>query len=153
MEADRVARPWGVYVLVALLSLLALAAIPSGAALVAEPSGALLGMSVDLLAGSPFPDFLLPGVVLLSVLGVFPLAVAFVLWRRPSWPNQPRFGVDPAWLAAIAVGIALIIWILVQMTILQFFLQPVMLVQGLGIIGVSLLPAVRRYYRQPVPSG
>src|SRR5690554_4630226 len=57
-------RPAGVHLLIALLLLLAVNALAGGAALVAEPSGRLLGMPVSLLAGSPFEDYLVPGVIL-----------------------------------------------------------------------------------------
>lgn len=142
-------RPASVYLLIVLLILLAVGAIYGGAALIADPTGGLLGMPVALLAGSPFRDYLLPGIILFGLLGVFPVAVALGLWFRPDWGWLQGFAIHIAWFAALAVGVALIIWILVQMTILRFFLQPVLLALGIAIIGVSLLPGVRRYYVKP----
>lgn len=145
LERSREVRPASVYLLIALLLLLAVGALYGGAALIVDPAGDLLGMPVALLAGSPFRDYLLPGIILFGLLGVFPVAVALGLWLRPGWGWMRRFGIHAAWLAALGVGGALIVWILVQMTILSFFLQPVLLVQGIAIIGVSLLPGVRHY--------
>jgi hypothetical protein len=148
LQQSREARPASVHVLMVLLLLLAVGALYGGAALIVDPAGGLLGMPVTLLAGSPFRDYLLPGIILFGLLGVFPVAVALGLWFRPGWGWVRRFGIHAAWLAALGVGGALIVWILVQMTILRFFLQPVLLAQGIAIIGVSLLPAVRRYYAE-----
>jgi hypothetical protein len=153
LQQSREAKPASVYLLIALLLLLAVGALYGGAALIADPAGGLLGMPLALLAGSPFRDYLLPGIILFGLLGVFPIAVALGLWFRPGWGWLRRFGIHAAWLAALGVGAALIVWILVQMTILRFFLQPVLLVQGIAIIGVSLLPGVRRHYFEPRATG
>jgi hypothetical protein len=149
----RATRPLGAHVLIWLLLLLAVNALGGGGALMADRSGALLGMPIELLAQSPFRDYLLPGAILFGLLGIFPLLVAWALWRRPPWAYVGRAGVDGAWLGAVVVGVALIVWILVQMSILRFFLQPILLALGVGIVGVSLLPAVRRHYATPHGSG
>src|SRR5690625_2396987 len=146
---NRGVRPAGVYALLALLLLLSVGALFGGGALVADPSGALLEMPVELLAGSPFRDYLLPGLVLFLLFGVAPLVVVFGLWQRPAWSWSARWRVNLAWLGTVVIGAALIIWILVQMAILRFFLQPILLVQGIAIIVISLLPAVRRHYSWP----
>lgn len=139
-------RPVGVLVLALLLILLAVDAIVGGVLLIADPAGGLLGMPVSLLEGSPFRDYLVPGLILFGLLGVVPLAVVAGVWFRPRWAYVQRLGMHGAWLAAIGVGAALIVWILVQMTILRFFLQPVLLALGVAIMGVGLIPAVRRHY-------
>lgn len=139
-------RPAGAYVLMLLHVLLAVGALFGGAALIADPSGGLLEMPVALLTGSPFPDYLVPGVILFALFGVAPLAVILGLWLRPAWLELPRGLPSLAWFASGTLGLALIVWILVQMTILRFFLQPVLLVQGAAIIGLGLLPGVRRHY-------
>ena len=139
-------RPVGVLVLALLLILLAVDAIVGGVLLIADPAGGLLGMPVSLLEGSPFRDYLVPGLILFGLLGVVPLAVVAGVWFRPRWAYVQRLGMHGEWLAAIGGGAALIVWILVQMTILRFFLQPVLLALGVAIMGVGLLPAVRRHY-------
>ena len=144
-------RPTAVHVLIVLLLLLGISALGGGAGLIIDPSGDALGMPVSLLAGSPFHDYLVPGVILFGLLGVCPAVVVFMLWFRPNWARMPRAGLHGAWYAAMVLGIALIVWILVQMTILRFFLQPILLALGVGIIGVGMLPAVRRHYRHVAP--
>jgi len=148
-QASRGDRLAGVHVLLTLLLLLSVGALFGGGALVADPSGQLLEMPVELLAGSPFRDYLLPGLVLFLLFGVAPLIVTFGLWRKPGWSWSARWRVNLAWLGTVVIGVALIIWILVQMTILRFFLQPILLVQGIAIIVISLLPAMRRHYSRP----
>ena len=88
--------------------LLGLGALFGGAALALGPDGHLLGMKTSLLAGSPFTDYLVPGVILFLVMGVFPLVAAAMIALRSSL----------APIAAIASGLALIGWIVVEMIVL-----------------------------------
>jgi hypothetical protein len=66
-------KPFPVYMLLILLFFQALSAIFGGGALVLDPSGGLLQMPLELLQHSPFPNYFLPGLFLLVVLGVVPL--------------------------------------------------------------------------------
>lgn len=143
-------RPPSVYLLVFLLLFLSVNALVGGGLLVADPSGGLMGMPVSLLGGSPFADYLVPGVVLFGVLGVLPVGAVWALLARPDLPALR--GLEHltrehwSWSAALAVGAALIVWIVVQMTVLSFWLQPVLLALGVAVVGVCLFPAVRRFY-------
>jgi uncharacterized membrane protein len=103
-----------------------------GAALIAD----VMGMPTEYLAGSPFDSYLVPGLILLLVLGIFPLAVVVGMWRADRW----------AWYGSFAVGCGLLIWLLVKITIIPFdVLQVAFGVVGLAIVVLTLLPAVRRY--------
>lgn len=114
-----------------------------GGALVADPSGSLLQMPRSLLEGSPFDDYLIPGLVLFLVLGVFPFIVLYGLWQRLPW----------AWPAALVVGIALVVWIGVEVLMIGYHAEPpLQLVYGLlGVVllALVLLPSVRLYYAKP----
>jgi len=72
--------------------------------MLADPSGSGLGMSTDMLAGSPFPNFLIPGIFLLMVNGVGSLFGAFLTFRRHQY----------AGLVAMGLGGFLIAWIIIQ---------------------------------------
>ena len=129
-------RTAAVWLLLALLLIQALGAIGGGIMLIADPHGEFSKLPVEDLAGSPFDSFLVPGMILLSVLGVFPLLAAIGLWLRKTW----------AWWAAGMVGCGLVIWIAVQATIIDFsWLQAAYFVMGVLIVLAALPPSVRRY--------
>ena len=102
----------------------------------------------EYLEGSPFPSYLVPGLILALVLGgVHAIAFALFLGRRPS-----------ALFAAAAAGYAALIWIFVQMMLIPFsFLQAVYFIAGaveLGLVmlGLGLLPIARATRRRPTRS-
>ncbi len=84
-----------------------------------------------MLERTPFPDYLVPGIVLFTVNGVGMLAVALSValkWRR---------SID----ASLAVGTLVAGWIAVQVLMIGYvsILQPVMFVTGALIVLVALL--------------
>jgi hypothetical protein len=93
---------------VALEIFLGLGALFGGGMLIVAPDGHLLGMPTKLLAGSPFPSFLVPGIILFTFIGIAPLLAAAITVRRQAF----------APLAAIAVGGTLIGWVSVEMVVL-----------------------------------
>jgi hypothetical protein len=70
-------KPVWCSVLIILQFMLGIGAFFGGGALVLSPDGTLLRMPMELLRYSPFHSFLIPGIILLSVLGVLPLITAF----------------------------------------------------------------------------
>src|ERR1700682_2442994 len=57
---------------------LGLGALFGGGALILGPDGHILGMPTSLLAGSPFPSYLLPGIILFTFIGVAPLVAGVI---------------------------------------------------------------------------
>ena len=106
--------------------LLGIGAIAGGLALIAGPHGEIIPLPLSLLAGSPFADYLVPGAILFTILGLGPLGAAILAWRRH--PAAP--------FLAFAVGCALLIWLAVQIATIGYSndppLQPVYL--GLGFV-------------------
>jgi hypothetical protein len=100
--------PWIARLAVVLEIFLGLGALFGGGALVLGPDGHILGMPTSLLAGSPFPSYLLPGIFLLTFIGIAPIVAAVITIRRQAL----------APLAAVAVGLALIVWVSVEMVVL-----------------------------------
>ncbi len=99
---------------VALLGLLSVGALVGGAALVARPDGSLVHYPASFLEHTPFGTFLVPGMLLLAVNGLFPLAViAFTLARHP-------------WAARLTLlsGGLLSGWIAVQIALIRLFYPP-----------------------------
>lgn len=93
---------------VALEIFLGLGALFGGGALILAPDGHLLGMPTRLLAGSPFPSFLFPGIILFTLIGIAPLLAAAISFRQHAL----------APLAAIAVGLTLVGWVSAEMVVL-----------------------------------
>ena len=93
---------------VVLETFLGLGALFGGGAFILAPDGHLLGMPTRLLAGSPFPSFLVPGIILFTFVGLAPLLAAALTIRQQAL----------APLAAVAVGLTLIGWISVEMVVL-----------------------------------
>ena len=111
-----------------LQAFVALGAIPAGYLLLAKPGGQGLGMSVAILANSPFKDFFIPGIVLFTVNGLCNLFSAFLSFLKFIY--APALG--------IMLGSALIIWIIVQSYYIgiSHFLQPTFI--AIGIIEIFL---------------
>jgi hypothetical protein len=77
-------------------------------------------MGVDILLPLlPVPDFVLPGLFLLLVMGLAPLILAFGLLARPNWPWADALarwsGHYWAWTGTLALGIVLLNWLAVQL--------------------------------------
>ena len=98
------------WLLIVLHAVLGVAAVGAGQGFVRDPSGTALGMTTEWLAGSPFPDFRVPGLFLTFVIGGANLLAAVVLWRRH--PGSP--------LASLATGLLLVAWVAIQTAIIGF---------------------------------
>ncbi|HRE37405.1 MAG TPA: hypothetical protein PK092_03105 [Chitinophagaceae bacterium] len=87
-----------------LLSFIAITATVSGILMISQPDGSILQLKPELLAGSPFSNYLVPGILLACVVGVVNLVAVFLNMMR----HRQRYN------AAIAGGAVIITWILVQ---------------------------------------
>ena len=117
-------------------SIRGITAVPSGLLLFTDPSGELMGLDVVWLDGTPFVDFLVPGIVLLVVLGVGSLVVLSGIGRRRLW----------AWWAAVGLGVSLVGWIVGQVLLLQQF-HVLQIIYGI----FAVLPSSRASLRSPGP--
>ena len=144
-------RPFSVWALTFLMLFLGIAAVISGPMFFLAPDGSLIGMSTSLLAGSPFSDYLVPGIILFLFVGIFPLIVGIGLIKT-SWKGleflNPRKHHHWAWMFSVVAGLVLLIWIGTETIMLGYisFLQPLMGVWGALILVLTSLPGVRRYY-------
>ena len=137
-----------------LLAFLGLSAIGGGGALIISPSGKLLGgLPLSILVRSPFNDFLIPGIILFVVLGLFPGLLVLALLKKPSskLAEQLNFFKDMhwSWSFSIYVAFALIIWIQVETIYIQGvgWLQTFYMLFTIPLILVALLPQVRNLYK------
>ena len=109
-------------------------------------------MTTNGLQGGPFADYLIPGLFLFLVLGVWSLLILHGLWKGPAWHWTKSLvgwtGRHWSWAAALLQGIILMIWIVIQVAIIGYgsVLQPIYFALGLVIASLCLLPSVRTYY-------
>jgi hypothetical protein len=148
-------RPAVVTSLAMLLLLLGIGAAISAAALIAAPDGHLIQLPISLLADAPFTDFFIPGVLLFLFIGVYPLVVAYSIWRRPDWslPDKinPFRSFHWSWVASLAAAVVLLVWITVQIQWVPIgFLHVLYLVWAAAILVIGLLPATRLYFKHPL---
>ena len=71
--------------------LLSLGALGGGFVLIMAPRGEIMPLPLSALAGSPFDTYLLPGLILFSVLGLGPLVAARMAWRRHPFAPVAAF--------------------------------------------------------------
>lgn len=88
-----------------------LGAVGGGFMLILDPSGAAMGIPVSLLEGSIFRDYFIPGLFLFVVNGLGSLAGAVLTFvkNRSAGP------------VAIALGLILTAWIVIQVAIIRSF--------------------------------
>jgi hypothetical protein len=112
-------------------------------------------MPLEMLAGSPFASYLIPGLILCIVLGLGAFFVLACLLILPDWGWAQRLNPFKTqhwtWAASAAFGIALMIWITVQVLMMGLgaWLQPFYFGVGLAILLLTLAPPVRDYLRLP----
>ncbi|OGO39917.1 MAG: hypothetical protein A2147_08510 [Chloroflexi bacterium RBG_16_57_8] len=154
MKGRSARRPFTLWLLIILTLLIGISALISGPMLFLEPSGSLVQWSVEDLEGTPFSDYLIPGIILFVFIGIYPVFVGYSLIRKPAWrwPDaiNPAKEQHWAWAASSSVGIIMLIWIIVETVLLGFisFLQPVIAVWAVLILLLAFLPGVRRYFRR-----
>jgi hypothetical protein len=109
---------------VLLLSYVATIAILVGYALIKDPSGNLLELPLKYLDHTPFNNYLIPGIILFIVHGVTNVIAA--IFTAYKWKHYPTFVV---WQSII-----LILWILLQMLVVQHVHPLYLLFGSIGIL-------------------
>lgn len=105
---------------------IAIGALAGGAALVRQPTVAL-GMPLSYLEGSPFKDYLVPGIVLFIFNGLGSLAAGILTLRCYRYAGE----------IAMVFGAGLMVWILVQIQFIPYsWFQPTYF--GLGLVELAL---------------
>ena len=149
----RTSTPRTATILLGLLLFQGVSALIGGSVLILDPSGGIIGMSTAALQGSPFANYLIPGLILFCVLGVLPMITAYGLWRRPSLAVltsvERTFEKHWSWVASLMIGFALIFWIIVQGFMIGFGhpLQVIYFTLGVIIVLVTLLPSVQHHFQ------
>ena len=115
-------------ILGALQAFTALGAIPAGLGYLLDTSGKGMGVTTDMLSDSPLNSFLLPGLFLFIVNGFANVIGAYLSFRQNKIAGY----------TGLILGVALSLWIIIQVAwiTLSSFLQPLYL--AIGIINIFL---------------
>lgn len=152
MTPGRNKRHWTSWILILLVFLQAISGIFGGIGLVMDPSGGSFQMPASLLEGSPFSTFLIPGLILLIILGIFPIFAWVGLVWEPEWPWANFLNVYRhqkwGWSYALYTGIMLIVWITIELQIIRehHVLHTIYDLLGVTICIAALLPPVMKTY-------
>ena len=138
-----------------LLGFLSIGAISGGIVLVISPSGELIGIPVTEFNNLPFDSYLIPGIILLTVLGIIPALLIVALIKKPTSKIAERLNVFSdmhwSWTYSIYIAFTLIGWIHIQLIFLQgavHWLHTFYLFYAILIIVVALLPPMRLLYKK-----
>lgn len=138
--------------LIVLQLFLGIGAMFGGTALIMDPSGEFIGMPLSLLENSFFNNYLLPGLILFCALGMFSIVTASGLLLRWNWEFAEKINIFRdkhwSWTFSLYLGFELIIWITIQVYILDVFylIHLIYITLGLFIQIVTLLPKVQEKY-------
>lgn len=143
-------RPFALVLLCLLQFLLGVSAVICGALFIYAPDGSIIQIPLSQLDGSPFQNFLIPGVILCLFVGVFPLCVAFSLWKKPgwNWPNaiNPFKSMHWSWAGSLAAAAILVIWLSVELFWIDYsMLHTICYSWAAILLLLSLSSPVRRY--------
>ena len=117
-----------------------LGAVGGGLVLILDPSGSNLGIPVELLKSTPFSTYLVPGIVLLMVNGLGSLVGAVASFTRHRLAGE----------TAMALGVFLVAWIMLQVYWFAGFYWLHALYLGLGLLEFVLGWLLRKALRREV---
>ncbi|SDW07410.1 hypothetical protein SAMN05421781_0352 [Marinococcus luteus] len=142
----------GCYMLIFFHLLLGIGALAGGGVLIISPDGSMSSMPLEILRNTPFNNFLIPGIILFTCLGVLPVVTAIFLASEKSLRVSGKLSLykeaHGAWNSSLYIGFILIGWITVQMYLIEevVFLHVFYILLGLLIQIITLLPSVKNHY-------
>lgn len=133
-------RPVLVKLLIACIIFQGISGLFGGLGLILDPTGKTLNIPLSWLDGSPFTNYLIPGLILFFVLAVFPIYTALGLLNN-------KFVY---WQLSLMLGIALLIWIVTEIIIIGYQsnppLQLIYGILGIIILSLTLQPKVKNHF-------
>lgn len=135
------------------LGFLAMGAIGGGVVLIISPSGELLGLPLSEFKNIPFDSFLIPGIILFSVLGIIPSLLIVALIKKPESKLAELINIFKdmhwSWTYSIYIAFSLVGWIHIELIFQQgevHWLQTFYMFYAVLIIIIALLPQIRNIY-------
>ncbi len=142
-----------IYILALLVLTEAFGALYGGYSMIIDPTGEKLKFPAGMLDNTIFPDYLIPGIILFTLLGILPLFLAYSLLFKPDWHIfnflNIYAGYHWAWTYTLYMSILLVLWINIQMILINIgsVIQGVTGLLGSFILILTLMPRVKRQYR------
>ena len=96
-------------ILFILVTFIAITSTLSGLLMISNPDGGLMNLTLSLLDGTPFKNFMVPGILLTGIVGGVNLVAVFFNMQRHS--NRYNW--------AIAGGMVISGWIIIQMLLIH----------------------------------
>jgi hypothetical protein len=124
------------------LGFLGVTAMMGGIPLMLDPSGGMLHMPLSLLAQTPFHNFLIPGIILLTTNGLSSLAVLVATVQRVR---------GYAYLVGMQ-GFVIAGWITVEVIMLHAVVWPHVVYWAVGAVLIVCAWALRRERRAATPA-
>ncbi|HCT31359.1 MAG TPA: hypothetical protein DIW31_11675 [Bacteroidales bacterium] len=141
-------------ILIVAIAVLAITGIYGGVALLLEPSGSNLALSINLLESTIFGSYIVPGLILLILLGFFPTLTVFGLITRKKLRFANKLNIYKkrhwAWTYSLYCGLLLVLWIDVQVMMIGggYILQSIYAILGVVIIILTLTPSIMKFYKK-----
>ena len=137
------------------LGFLGIGAMGGGIVMIISPDGELIGLPLSEFKNMPFSSYLIPGIILFSILGVIPLLLIIALLKKPESKIAEKINIFKdmhwSWTYSIFIAFTLIGWIHIQLIFLQgvvHWLQTFYMFYAILIIIIALLPQMRYLYKK-----
>jgi len=146
-------RPIALWILIFWLVFLAFGGLYGGIAMLLDPSGGSLQMT-EVLSLLPVSNYVLPGLFLLFIMGLFPLFLIYGFLARTNWAWLESFfhqiEYHWAWIGTVILSVVLAIWLIIEGVMIGFnwAIQYVTAVNGLFILFFVLFPSIRKFYKK-----
>ncbi|MFC2133857.1 hypothetical protein ACFLTH_04510 [Bacteroidota bacterium] len=151
MSGTKMKKPVSLYILLFLLFFQAISGFAGGFGMISNPSGSAMQLPISLLENSPFKNFLIPGIILLILLSIFPAITFYGIIKQPDWRWSEHINIYDdkhwSWTWSLYIGITLIIWITVQSALIGggHVLQTIYDFVGILLVIFTLIPSVQKY--------
>lgn len=144
-------RPIILWLLFLGLAFLGFGGLYGGISMLLDPSGALLAMDT-VLPQLGIPNYILPGLFLISVMGIWPLFLVYALFTKPAWSFLAGIStwnqIHWAWTATGLTALILFIWLFIQGMLIGF-IWPIQYITGFNgafILLLLILPPIRNHF-------
>ena len=144
-------HPLMLWPLIICLLFLSLGGFSGGIPMLVDPANGGYLQLAHVLPLLPVSNFILPGLFLLGIMGLFPLLLTYALNTRPNWPRVAALfkwsKLYWAWTATLLFMAVIAIWLIYEGSLIGWFpITYATAVAGLFILLFALMPSVRKFY-------